>query len=195
MVEDGHTLPHNRLHAQSNSHRISNNVSQQVGKSIRSRGVTSPSPVYLSSHSSSPASKSQLPSPSSLDSKTEQLRHRSFQRGSRASTSSSYHGESPNVGVMPSTSPNALNKHEDIWSTVSLTDSYYNETQTFSTHGIRRSFLRFFVSMLRKYPQYLVRKLFFLCVFIFYETRVCSEMMMKPSTLRLHLMRMDFSMR
>ncbi|RLN89100.1 hypothetical protein BBJ28_00006560 [Nothophytophthora sp. Chile5] len=38
-----------------------------------------------------------------------------------------------------------------------LTDSRYNETDNFSTEGIRKAFLRFFVTLLKKYANYLVR--------------------------------------
>ncbi|RLN88096.1 hypothetical protein BBJ28_00014107 [Nothophytophthora sp. Chile5] len=36
-----------------------------------------------------------------------------------------------------------------------LTDSRYNETDNFSTEGIRKAFLRFFVTLLKKYANYL----------------------------------------
>lgn len=36
-----------------------------------------------------------------------------------------------------------------------LTDSRYNETDNFSTEGIRKAFLRFFVTLLKKYASYL----------------------------------------
>lgn len=38
-----------------------------------------------------------------------------------------------------------------------LTESSFNETDTFSTEGVRKAFLRFFVTLLKKYALYLVR--------------------------------------
>jgi len=40
-----------------------------------------------------------------------------------------------------------------------LTDSRYNETDNFSTEGTRKAFLRFFVTLLKKYANYLVSHL------------------------------------
>jgi hypothetical protein len=38
-----------------------------------------------------------------------------------------------------------------------LTDTLFNDYENFSTQGIRRAFLRFFVTLLKKYALYLVR--------------------------------------
>ncbi|KAI9980128.1 hypothetical protein PInf_026795 [Phytophthora infestans] len=94
-----------------------------------------------------------------------------IKRGRRSSAAFSL----PSSSLSPASSTSfsrtgsgSLNRHTFSASTVAvsatgndasggLTDSQYNETEKFSTEGIRKAFLRFFVTLFKKYANYLQR--------------------------------------
>ncbi|KAE9028424.1 hypothetical protein PR003_g12418 [Phytophthora rubi] len=91
-----------------------------------------------------------------------------IRRGRRSSAAFSLPSSSlaPSPSASFSRSNSGLNRHAFSLSTSAmsptgndasggLTDSRYNETDNFSTEGTRKAFLRFFVTLLKKYASYL----------------------------------------
>ncbi|TMW60548.1 hypothetical protein Poli38472_000590 [Pythium oligandrum] len=126
--ESGHTVPLVKSISESNITESAGSI-YSMGKIMRGR---KPSGAQSSSTASSSSN-----SPSLVSSPV--LRNSSQASPSRLSSSSS----STFCGVVP------------LDGMGGLSDSRYNEMENFSTEGIRKAFLRFFVTLLKKYAGYL----------------------------------------